>query len=542
LPNKEDNGMARPTTGGTATLSRRAFLSTTSAALAGATALGLAGEADAGKRHPKRGGTLRFATRGDTSSLDFHRTPFYPVSQPLAAICQGLLDLNLKSEPVPGVAYAWEAAKDLLTYTFKLRKGILFHNHSEVDAAAIKWNFARIQNPKKSSAFARSALANLKETVVLDKYTVQCHLHQPSAAFPANVVFYPCSLMAPDEEARAKEFPISCGPFKFVRWERYQITVLERFENYYETDAEGNALPYLGGVIGRPKKEDRVRLTSLRTGEVDLIDNMAYADAQRFPKQYAKKFQTWDVPMLGTMFAIFNLDKGPFTDKRLRQAAAHAIDHEAIKQAVFYGRGDTATGFYGPQSPWYSAAVKPYPAYDPDKAKFLLRQARAEGTTVDLQSSVAYPYMHQTGELLQAMLTEVGFHAVHNIYERSVLRQKRRERDFHLTIGSASYRFDPDGWFSRSLLSTSPSTKQSSGFKNERVDTLIAEARKAADRQQRLALYGEIDSIVNDELPILYLHHLTLLEAGVMNLRGYQPGISGPFTVRQGGLRTAWMV
>ncbi len=533
--------MARGIVGEASDFSRREFLATTSGALAGAAALGLSGQAAAGKRHPKRGGILRFATRGDTSSLDFHRTPFYPVSQPMAAICQGLLDLSLKSEPAPGVAHEWEASKDLLTYTFKLRKGVLFHNRREVDAAAIKWNFERIQNPRKSSAFARSALKNLKETVVIDKYTVQCRLHEPSAAFPANVVFYPCSLMAPDEEARAKEFPISCGPFKFVRWNRYEITSLERFEHYYETDAEGNALPYLDGIVGRPKKEDRVRLTALRAGDVDLIDNMAYADAKRFPTKYAGKFQTWDVPMLGTLFAIFNLDKGPFTDKRLRQAAAHAIDHEAIKAAVFYGRGETATGFYGSQSPWYAAGVKPYPAYDPDKAKFLIRQAKAEGMPVDLQSSIAYPYMKQTGELLHAMLTEVGFHVVHNVYERPVLRQKRRNRDFHLTLGGASYRFDPDGWFSRSLLSTSPSTKRSSGFNNERVDALIVEARKTGDKQKRLAMCTEIDSIVNDELPILYLHHLTLLEAGVMNLKGYQPGISGPFTALGGGLRTAWM-
>jgi peptide/nickel transport system substrate-binding protein len=522
-------------------LSRRAFLATTSGAVAGAVAFGLVGQAEAGKRHPTRGGTLRFATRGDAKGLDSHRNIFYPVSTPLAAISQGLLDLDLQSAPAPGVASEWDSSPDLLTYTFKLRKGVLFHNGREVDAAAVKWNFERIQNPKTSGAFARSALKNLKEIVAVDKYTVRCHLHTPSAAFPANVVYYPCNLMAPSSAPEADMLPVGCGPFKFVRWDRWDITEVARFENYYETDAEGNSLPYLDGIVGRPKKEDRIRLTALRTGEVDLIDNMTYADAGNFPQEYAGQFQTWDVPMLGTSFLFFNLDKGPFTDKRLRQAAAHAIDHEAIKRTVFYGRGETATGFYSKVSPWYAAGARPYPEYDPDKAKFLLRQAKAMGTEVDLQSLISYPYQKQTGELIQAMWTEVGFKVVHNLYENAVLQQKRRDRDFHASSSGSSYRFDPDGWYSRQLLSTSPSNQRYSGFRNAKVDKLIAAARRTRDRQKRLEMYAEIDSIVNQELPILYIHHLTLLEAGAMNLKGYQPAISGPFSIRGAGIRTAWL-
>ena len=529
------------TTGRAFDLSRRAFLHTTGGTLASVAAFGLVRQAEAGTRHPQRGGTLRFATRGDTTGLDSHRNLFYPVSTPLAATCQGLLDLNVKSEPVPGVASEWDSSPDLLTYTFKLRSGVLFHNGREVDAEAVKWNFVRMQDATKSHAFTRSALTNLKEVVAVDKYTVRCHLKEPSAAFPADVVFYPCNLMAPDSEAQADTHPIGCGPFKFVRWSRFDVTEVERFENYFETDAEGHNLPYLERIIGRPKKEDRVRLTSLRAGEVDLIDTMAYADAEGFAQHYAGKFQTWEVSTLGTSFLTFNLDQGPFTDKRLRQAAAHAIDHDAIKQTVFYGQGETASGFYASVSPWHAAGVKPYPEYDPDKAKFLLKQARAVGTPIDLQSQNAYPYMQQTGELVQAMWTEVGFKVLHNAYENTVLRKRRRDREFHADSMASSYRFDPDGWFSRLILSTEPSTKESSGFRNERVDKLIAEARRTRDKAKRLELYAEIDSIVNDELPILYIHHLTLLEAGGLNLKGYQPAISGPFTTQGGGIRTAWL-
>ena len=141
--------------------------------------------------------------------------------------------------------------------------------------------------------------------------------------------------------------------------------------------------------------------------------------------------------------------------------------------------------------------------------------------------------MQQTGELLQAMWTDVGFKVQHHIYELPVLRQKRRDRDFDAESTAGSYRFDPDGWFSRHLLSTAPSTKEFSGFRSERADKLIVEARQTINKQKRLELYAEIESIVNEELPYLYIHNLTLLEAGVMNLKGYQPAASGLFTTKE---------
>jgi peptide/nickel transport system substrate-binding protein len=470
----------------------------------------------------------------------------YYVSYPIAWTTQGLLDLNTKLEPVPGVATEWDISKDLLTYTFKLRKGALFHNGREIDAAAVKWNFERIKDPKIGHAFTRSALSNVKEVLAPDKYTVVCKLEQPSAAFLTDVVYYPCNLMAPDSEAQADTHPIGCGPFKFVKWERYTLTLLQRFENYFETDAQGNPLPYLEAIEGRPKKEDRVRLTALRAGEVDLIDNMAYADAAEFPKRYAGQFQTWDAPALGTAFVTFNLEKGPFADshpdgKTLRQAAAYATDLEAIHQAVFYGRGDIATGYYPRVSPWHSSPEGWKDKYDPEKAKFLLKKARAVGTTIDLVANDSWPYMQQTGELLQAMWTDVGFKVNYGIYDAAVLLQKNRAGDFHANSQAGAYRFDPDSYASRSLLSTAPTNKENSRFRNEKVDKLVVEARQTIDIKKRLELYREIETIVNEELPQLYTHHLTLLEAGAMNLKNYTPAISGAPSTKGAGIRVAWM-
>ena len=139
------------------------------------------------------------------------------------------------------------------------------------------------------------------------------------------------------------------------------------------------------------------------------------------------------------------------------------------------------------------------------------------------------------------MWSEVGFKVNYQIFDAAVLRKKRRAGEFHANSAAGSYRFDPDGWFSRQVISTSPLTQNASRFRNERADKLIIEARKTADKTKRLEIYREVENIINDEVPILYTHHLTLLEAGVMNLKGFKPAISGSPNVKGGGLRTAWM-
>ncbi len=538
--------MTQERTGRESELSRREFLAATGGAGAGAAAMGMAGQAEAGEPKPGRGGTLRIATRSDAIGLEPHRNNYYYVSVPISWIGMGMLDLNPKLEPSPGIATEWTAAKDLMSYTFKLRKGALFHNGRKIDAEAVKWNYDRMKDPKRSMSFVRASLVNLKEVEVVDKYTVRCHLTNPSAAFPADVVYYPAHFMAPDTEETAATHPICAGPFKFKEWVRYAKTTLERFENFYETDAQGNQLPYLQTIEGRPKRADTVRLTSLRAGEVDLIDNMSYADAASFPTRYAGKFQTWDIQALGTAFITFNLDKGPFAysnpdGKLLRQAAAYATDLEAIDQAVFYGRGEIASGYFPSVSPWHASPEGWKGKYDPDKAKFLLKKAKAAGTVVELMARDAYPYMNQTGELLQAMWTEAGFKVQYNIYDAPVLRQKRRDRAFHADSAAGSYRFDPDGWFSRQILSDGSQTQRESGFRNEKADKIIAEARKTQDQKKRLEMYHDVEMIINEELPILYTHHLTLLEAASLKLKNYTPGISGAPSTQGAGIRVAWM-
>jgi peptide/nickel transport system substrate-binding protein len=536
-----DKGKTAPPIG----QSRRQFIVTTGA-VAGAAAMGLPLGAKAAKRDPKRGGTLRFAMRSDARGLDQHRNYYYYVSSPLAATSMGLMDYSSKMEEVPGIAVENSASKDLKIYTFKLRKGATYHNGRDVDAESVKWNITRMMDPKIGHPNVRAPLKNVESVDVLDKWTIRFNLKTPSGVFVSNVAYYPIQLMAPDSVDQADSHPIGCGPFKFKSWKKFQMTELERFENWYETDAQGNALPYLNGIVGLPKKEDSVRLTALRTGEADLIDNMAYANAATFKKDYAGKFQTWDVPQVGTAMMYFNMKNGPFSHKNpqgklLRQAAAHAISQEAIHQAIFHGLSSSARGFYGPQSPWHLPGVKALPEYDPDKAKFLLKKAGGVGEPILLTSRDAYSYMHEQGELIQAMWSEVGFKVKHEILPYALQKQKWEKGEFHADTTGHSYRADPDGFYFRHIYSKGSNNLLRCGFVSEKADKLIIEAKQTLDKEKRMELYTEVENIVVDELPMIFNHYIPLTCAGVMNLKGYAPAFNGPYSIAHGGVRTAWL-
>ncbi|MDP7548122.1 MAG: hypothetical protein QGF20_12585, partial [Alphaproteobacteria bacterium] len=156
-----------------------------------------------------------------------------------------------------------------------------------------------------------------------------------------------------------------------------------------------------------------------------------------------------------------------------------------------------------------------------------------------------FAYMHQTGDLVQAMWAEVGFKVSHEIQPNGVLREKYRKGasqagEYDADSSANSYRADPDGWFYRSLLSTAPTTKLRSGYNSERVDMLIQQARVTRDRNQRLALYTEVEIIINEELPLIYTHTVPLLQGGVRGLQGYRPAFAGPFSTTRSGIRTAY--
>jgi peptide/nickel transport system substrate-binding protein len=523
----------------TPNISRRTFFTATSAVLVGAALGGLAPQSEAAKRYPQRGGILNYSSRTDVAGLDAHRHNQNHQIHATAAMYDGLTDIDQRGNLVPSLAESWEPNKELSAWTFRLRKGVLFHHGREVDAEAIKLNLLRIQDPAIGMDFIRGGLENVASVEVLDKYTVRIHATVPDATLPISIMRYPIVLMAPDAFETAAERPMGTGPFKFVSWTRWSETRLVRFEHYWETDAEGHPLPYLNEIVAKPKREDSTRLTALRTGQVQLIDDMAQADAARFTKEHGAQYNTWSWHSGGN-YIVFNWRRGVFQDKRLRTAAAHAIDRQAIHQAVYYGQGEILDQCFPRGDPWYLEGIRTL-EYEPDRAKALLREARAVGTAVKIIANANIAVARETVQVIQAAWEAVGLKATLEFLDTAPLIAAWRAGDFDASLGGYTYRYDPNDFYARNLHSQSEWNKSNSGWHNERYDQLVEEAKRTLDPARRKELYSEAQNIINVELPHFHLHDVVRTTAAVKALRGYQPGLGGALTYQGGGLRSAYI-
>jgi peptide/nickel transport system substrate-binding protein len=532
--------MARGRTDREFELSRRAFLVTTGGALAGVAAFSRVGQAAAGTRHTQRAGVLHYGSRTDVASLDAHRHNQNHIVHATAAMYNGLTDIDQRGNIVPSLAESWEPNPELTAWTFRLRKGVLFHNGREFDAEAVKLNILRIQDPAIGGAdFLRAALENVDSVEVLDRYTVRIKTKVPEVGLPSSVMRYPIVLMAPDAFETAADHPIGTGPFKFVSWTRWNESRLVRFDNYWETDAEGHSLPYLDEIVWKPKREDSVRLTALRTGQVQLIDDMAQADIARFTKDLGAKYNSWQWHSGGS-FVAFNWLSPVFQDKRLRIAAAHAIDRNALHHAVYYGQGAILDQPYPESDPWHLVGIRSL-EYDPEKAKGLLKEARAVGTQVKLIAGANTALARETVQVIQASWDAVGLKVTLDLLDTAPFVEATREGKFDARLGGHTYRYDPDDFFGRNLHSKSQFNQVFSRWYNDRYDRLVEEAKRTADMARRKELYTEAWNIVNAELPQFHLHEVVRTSAADKILQGYQPGSAGALTYQGGGLRTAYM-
>ena len=459
-----------------------------------------AGSAEA--QRPKAGGTLVYATGTDVQTLDPQFITDVPTSRIVMHMHETLVRLDATGNILPQLATSWTTSDDKLTWTFKLREGVRFHDGTAFDAAAVKSTFDRMRDPATASP-RRSALAAVKEIKVVDDRTVAVVTQQPFAPLLAQLSSYNLAILSPAQTqkvgVRYREQPSGTGPFKLKSWQPGERITLARNDDYW------GEKPRLDGLEARVVPEDSARVLLLLGGEADVIASVPTVMLKRLETSPAVK--VLKKTGFRTIYLGLNNAIKPFDDRRVREAVAHAIDVKGLLRGVLSGIGSLGGGLESPVITGAHQSLAPYP-YDPAKAKQLLAAAGHPNgfETTFYVPTGRYLMDRQLGEAIQAQLAEVGIKARIQSPEWGAfiaVTDKKQAPMFILGKGSPTGDLD----FTLTLMAKSDGRMNAYALNNPEIDKLILEQRAAVDPGKRNDILKRIQELIYQDIPVVVLFY-----------------------------------
>lgn len=466
---------------------------------------GCAGRKEAGEG----GGKARvskhivLALGSDIKSLDPHKSNDGPSILTWHLMFNTLVNLDVeKRQVVPALAERWETP-DPKTVRFHIRKGVKFHDGSPLTARDVEFSIKRLLDPATKSPAAY--LLNVIDTIKADDdYTVTVTTKDPFAPILYHFT-HPAASIVPEAVVKAKgedfaRSPVGTGPFKFVSYAKGDRVEFERNPDYWD------GAPVPEKVTIRIIPEPSTQVAELESGGVHLAFNVPPQEVSRLREN--KDLEVLAVMGWGVQGLIFNLERDPFKDVRVRQALNYALDKEAIVKHVEYGLGEPAAQILSPVVFGYNANLKPYP-HDPAKAKQLLAEA---GYPNGFETKILVWNMERFvrfAEAVQAQLAEVGVKAKLDVIEFGTALEMAYKGDFDITLmqwGTTTL----DGDYSMYALMHSDSWGPEGNwghYRNPEVDGLIMKARTSPDVKVREEAYQKASELILQDAPWIFSHH-----------------------------------
>ncbi|WP_329125205.1 ABC transporter substrate-binding protein [Streptomyces sp. NBC_01465] len=465
-------------------------------------------------RPVRDGGTLTVALNADPDKLDPSLAQTLVGRTVFSSMCEKLYDIDQRGTVVPQLASALpEVSKDGLTVTVQVRPGLKFSDGTHLDAPAVVTSLLRHRDLPGSAR--ATELAPLKSVAATGPYTVELKLKQPYTPLTGVLADRSGMVMSPAALKKyGKNFtnhPSCVGPFKFVERVGGDRIVLEKDPEYYDADQV-----HLDKVVYKPIPDGSIRLANLRSGDIQVGDQMAPVDVRSSLTE--SKLQLFNSPSLGYQGIGLNvgnvngtgekpgkIDSPLARDVRVREAFELSIDRDLLNKVVFQGMYEPACGPISPESaiaPGVPAAQ--CPKRDVAKAERLLKEAGVK-TPVRIEFKVSTsPESSRVGQVVQAMAKEAGFDVVLRPMEYATLLEETDAGHYDAFTSGWSGRLDPDGNIA-SFLKTQ-GAMNAYGLSDPKIDQLIADGRTAADPAQRTKIYGELSQRVADAHALIYLY------------------------------------
>ncbi|NDV01606.1 ABC transporter substrate-binding protein [Pseudoroseicyclus tamaricis] len=417
-------------------------------------------------------------------------------------------------EVAPALATDWEISEDGTEYTFNLRDDVTFHDGSAFNAEAVVFNFERMLNEDHpyydTGPFPLSFNFSAIDTVeAVDEYTVKFTLSEPFApflsnlAYPTGLIVSPAAVMEHGQDFGRN--PSGTGPFRFGEWRSNEAVVVEANPDYW-----GDA-PELEAVVFRPITDANTRTAEMLAGGIDLMVEVPPVALSEFEETDA--YQIYEQAGPHVWFLILNLREGPFTDQLVRQAANYAVNKTALVEDVLEGTAAVSAGPIPPAFNWaYNEELEPYP-YDPDRARELLAEAGVENPEVTFFVTEGGSGMLDPvamGTAIQADLEAVGFDVTIETYEwNTFLGEVNPGLEGKADMAEMAWMTNDPDTLPFLTLRTAAWPEEggfnSGYYSNEEVDALLDQARVATSQDERAELYREVQQIVQEDAPWVFV-------------------------------------
>jgi peptide/nickel transport system substrate-binding protein len=466
----------------------------------------------------KAGGTFTFSRGNDSDNLD-------PVTQDgnidiwiFMSIYDQLVRVdNTGTALEPALAEKWEISPDGLTYTFHLRKDVVFSDGTPLKASDVKFSVDRAKTNKKSGW--TFTLEPLKEITTPDDSTVVMTLTQPWAPFLSDIAMFNSSIISEAfvkkiGEDKLVEQTMGTGPFALVEWKKGEYITLKKNDKYWD-----KGLPYIDQIKITVVPDDNNRILQLQGGEIDGMYDVPLnrvADLEKDGKFTVNKFTS-----TYNNFIALNVRNAPLNDVKVRQALNYATDKQALIKVVNFGIGEISNSFMPNGALYWNKDQAGYP-FDLDKAKALIKESSIpNGGKVSIQIRSGAASALQLATALKDMWGKISIDLDIQQVEQAILNDNYRKNNFEAyATGWTNDIIDPDELVSYAIL---PEQVQNyhTGWTNQEAIDLANKGRAVLDDAERRKIYYRVQELHMQDAPFVYLYVLPYVDVVKKSIQGF---------------------
>ena len=490
---------------------------------------------------PQRGGTLTISTGADVTDFDIHQNTSISLLQPLVPAYNMLVqyDPGNPSSIVGDLAESWSLSSDGLTYTFKLRPGITFHDGQPMTVDDVVYNMQRMADPPKGVRSGRKEqFRTLDKIEKVNESTMRIVFKEPYGSFMAQFatdwfVIFPKSLL--EKKGDMKKDVVGTGPFMLKSYTPGISLELVRYDKYFKKD-----MPYLDGVTTYIIKDQSTRFAAFRTGQVLMTGRIFAAlspsEARTVEKDYPNLVLKRFSGLQGPWF-VFNTKRKPFDDVRVRRAIFLALDRDAMLKVIGEGEG-VVGGFLSPGE-WtlsekemrQTAGYRIPKAADIAEAKKLLAEAGYPNGFDVPTGFVVRDLVQRPSEFFAGQLQPLGISMKLEVMETTAQSSRTAKRDFAITAQfNASRINDPDELFRKYITNADQAYGD---YSDPDVDRLLVEQGRAFDPVKRRQLLLQLSQRLEETAPAISPYWENTILGLWPQVRGFTPPPSGSYMLNR---------